>query len=132
MKNEIIIFEEENIKLEVNLQDGTVWLTQKQIAVLFAKDRTVITKHIKNILTDGELDKSNVQKMHIASSDKPVDFYNLDMIISVGYRVKSKRGIQFRIWANKILKEYLLHGYAINQPRLDYLEKIVKVKMRFK
>lgn len=123
LKNEIILFEEAYIKLKVNLQDETVWLTQKQIAVLFAKDRMVITKHINNILTKGKLTKSNVQKMYIANSDKPVEFYNLNMIISVGYRVKSKRGIAFIIWANKILKEYLLHSYVINKPRLDYLEK---------
>ena len=128
MKNEIIIFDDQNVKLEVNLKDETVWLTQEQMGVLFGKDRTVITKHIKNIFNDGELDEnSNVQKMHIANSDKPTTFYNLDVIISVGYRVKSKNGIAFRKWANKILKDYMLKGYAINQKRLDYLEKTVKL-----
>ena len=130
MKNEIIIFEEDDIRLDVNLQDGTVWLTQKQIARLFIKDRSVITKHIKNILTEGELDKSNVQKMHVANSDKPVEFYNLDMIISIGYRVRSRRGITFRVWANKIIKAYLLQGYVINPPRVDYVQKTTKIKYK--
>jgi len=92
----------------------------------------VISRHISNIIKEGELDKSNMQKMHTANSDKPVEFYNLDMIISVGYRVKSTRGIKFRQWANKILKEYLINGYLVNQPRLDYLEKTVKMKVKFK
>ena len=116
MRNEIILFENQNVKLEVNMKDETVWLTQEQMALLFNKDRTVITRHINNIIKDGELDeKSNVQKMHFANSDKLVSLYNLDMIISVGYRVKSKNGIIFRKWANKVLKEYLLKGYAVNQ-----------------
>ena len=128
MKNEIIIFDDQNVKLEVNLKDETVWLTQEQMGVLFGKDRTVITRHIKNIFTDGELEEeSNVQKMHITNSDKPITLYNLDIIISVGYRVKSKNGILFRKWANKILKDYMIKGYAINQKRLDYLEKTVKL-----
>ena len=128
MKNEIILFENQNVKLEVNMQDETVWLTQEQMATLFGKDRTVITKHIKNIFKEKELDiKSNVQKMHFPNSDKPVTLYNLDVIISVGYRVKSQNGIIFRKWANKILKDYMIKGYAINQKRLDYLEKTVKL-----
>ena len=128
MKDEIIIFTDQNIKLEVNMKDETVWLTQEQMGKLFEKDRTVITRHINNIFKDGELDeKSNVQKMHFANSDKPVTLYNLDVIISVGYRVKSKKGIIFRKWANKVLKEYLLKGYAINQKRLEYLEKTVRL-----
>ena len=126
--NEIIIFKNQNVKLEVNMKDETVWLNTEQIAKLFDKDRTVITKHIKNIFAEKELDKeSNVQKMHIPNSDKPVMFYNLDVIISVGYRVKSKVGIEFRKWANKILKDYMIKGYAINQKRLEYLEKTVKL-----
>ena len=126
--NEIILFKNQNVKLEVNMKDETVWLNTEQIAKLFDKDRTVITKHIKNIFTEKELEKeSNVQKMHIPNSDKPVMFYNLDVIISVGYRVKSKVGIEFRKWANKILKDYMIKGYAINQKRLEYLEKTVKL-----
>lgn len=126
--NEIILFENQNVKLEVNMQDETVWLTQEQMSKLFDKDRTVITRHISNIFKDGELEeKGNVQKMHFANSDKPVNLYNLDVIISVGYRVKSKNGIIFRKWANKILKDYLIKGYAINQKRLNYLEKTIKL-----
>lgn len=128
MKNEIIIFENQEVKLEVNMQDETVWLTQAQMAELFGKDRTVITRHINNIFKDEELEeKSNVQKMHIPNSDKPVTLYNLDIIISVGYRVKSSNGIIFRRWANQILKDYMIKGYAVNQKRLDYLEKTVKL-----
>lgn len=128
MKNEVALFEDENIKLEVNMKDDTVWLTQAQMVELFERERTVITKHIGNIFKEAELDeKSNVQKMHIANSDKPVTLYSLDVIISVGYRVKSKRGTEFRRWANKVLKDYMLKGYVINQKRLDYLEKTIKL-----
>ena len=128
MKNEIILFENQDVKLEVNMNGETVWLTQDQMAKLFGKDRTVITRHINNIFKDGELEeKSNVQKMHIANSDKPVSLYSLDVIISIGYRVNSKRGVIFRKWANKVLKDYLLKGYAVNQKRLEYLEKTIKL-----
>ncbi len=128
MKNEIILFENQEIKLEVNMKDETVWLTQAQMAELFGKDRTVITKHINNIFREGEIDEeSNVQKMHFANSDKPINCYSLDVVISVGYRGKSKNGIIFRKWANKILKDYLIKGYAVNQKRLEYLEKTVKL-----
>ena len=136
MKNEIIIFEDTNIKLEVSLQDETVWLTQAQIAQLFDKDRKTITRHIQNIYKQEELFEEEVcsKKEHTANDGKiyAVKYYNLDMIISIGYRVNSKRGIKFRQWANRILKEYLIQGYAMNQPRLDYLEKSVKVKEKFK
>ena len=128
MKNEIVLFENQDVKLEVNMKDETVWLTQEQMAELFGKDRTVITRHINNIFKDGELEeKSNVQKMHFANSDKPVSLYNLDVIIGVGYRVKSKNGVIFRKWANKILKDYLIKGYAVNNKRLEYLEKTIKL-----
>ena len=128
MKNEIVIFENQNVKLEVNMKDETVWLNQMQMAELFDKDRTVITRHINNIFKEGELDKeTNVQKLHIPNSDKPVIFYNLDVIISVGYRVKSKNGVAFRKWANKILKDYLIKGYAVNEKRLKALEKTIEL-----
>ena len=128
MKNEIILFENQDVKLEVNMNGETVWLTQNQMAKLFGKDRTVITRHINNIFKDGELEeKSNVQKMHIANSDKPVSLYSLDVIISIGYRVKSQNGVIFRKLANKVLKDYLLKGYAVNQKRLEYLEKTIKL-----
>ena len=128
MKNEIIIFENQNVKLEVNMKDETVWLTQEQMARLFDRNIGVISRHIKNIFAENELDmESNLQKMQIPNSDKPVSFYSLDVIISVGYRVKSKNGIIFRKWANKILKDYLIKGYAVNQKRLEYLEKTIKL-----
>ena len=128
MNNGIVLFENQNVKLEVNVNDETVWLNAKQMARLFDKERTVITKHINNIFKEGELDReSNVQKMHFANSDKPVTYYNLDVIISVGYRVKSKNGIVFRKWANKVLRDYLIKGYAINNKRLEYLEKTIKL-----
>lgn len=128
MRNEIVLFENQNIKLEVNMQDETVWLTQAQMSELFGRDVGVISRHIKKIFDENELDKeSNLQKMQIANSDKLVNYYSLDVIISVGYRVKSKNGVIFRKWANKILKDYLIKGYAINQGRLEYLEKTIKL-----
>jgi len=127
MKNEIILFENQDIKLEVNMKDETVWLTQAQMAELFGRDVGVISRHIKNVFEEELEEKSNLQKMQIPNSDKPVNFYNLDVIISVGYRVKSQNGIIFRKWANKILKDYLLKGYAVNKKRLEYLEKTVKL-----
>ena len=107
------------IALEVRVQGDTVWLTQPQMAKLFGRERSVVTKHVNNVFTEGELDrKSNVQNMHIASSDKPVALYSLDTIISVGYRVKSKQGTRFRIWATQTLREHLLRGYTLNEKRL--------------
>ena len=132
MKNEIIIFENQNIKLEVNFSDETVWLTAKQIAILFERDYKTIRKHINNALKE-ELDGSTVanfetvQKEGNRDVNRYIEFYNLDMIMSVGYRVKSKNGVIFRRWANKILKEYLIKGYSINQKRLEALEKTVKL-----
>ncbi len=131
MKNEIIIFENQNVKLEVNMKDETVWLTQAQMAELFGKDRRTITRHIQNIYEDGELEQNQVCSFfeHTANDGKiyNTQYYNLDMIISVGYRVKSQNGITFRRWANKILKDYLIKGYAVNEKRLEYLEKTVKL-----
>lgn len=137
MKNEIIIFENQGVKLEVNMKDETVWLNQTQMANLFEKDRTVITKHINNILNSGELLKEEVSakfahttkhgSMPNKTQTKEVIYYNLDMIISVGYRVNSKKGIAFRKWATSVLKDHLLKGYSINQKRLEFLEKKVKL-----
>lgn len=127
MKNEIVIFKNQDVKLEVNMQDETVWLTQAQMAQLFDRDVKTISKHIKNAFEEELDEKSNSQKMRIANSDKPVNIYDLDVIISVGYRVKSKNGVIFRKWANKILKDYMIKGYAINNKRLEYLEKTVKL-----
>ena len=129
MKNEVIIFENQNVKLEVNMKDETVWLSLDQMAELFARDKSVISRHIKNAMKE-ELDDSVVANFATTASDGKVyqvDYYNLDMIISVGYRVKSQNGIIFRKWANKILKDYLLKGYAVNEKRLKYLEKTVQL-----
>lgn len=137
MKNEIIIFENQEVKLEVNLQDETVWLSLEQIATLFGRDRTVITRHINNIFNSQELNKDEVcakiahTTEHGAIEGKTqtreLDYYNLDMIISVGYRVNSKQGVIFRKWATRILKDYLLKGYTVNQKRLEDLEKTIKL-----
>lgn len=127
-KNEIILFENQGVKLEVNLKEETVWITANQMAILFDKDETTIRKHINNVFKDEELSKeNNTQKMRVDGVKQPVPFYSLDVIISVGYRVKSKNGVIFRQWANKVLKEYMLKGYAVNQRRLEYLEKTVKL-----
>lgn len=128
--NEIIVYEpDETIRLDVRLDGDTVWLTQSQMTDLFQRDRTVITRHINNVFSEGELDmKSNVHFLHIPNSDKPVKIYSLNVIISVGYRVKSIRGTQFRIWATNILREYLLRGHVVNT-RLSQLED--KVDRRF-
>jgi prophage maintenance system killer protein len=120
-KGEIVIYRTKDGKaaLEVNLSEETLWLNQGQVSILFDRDRSVITKHLSNIFKSGELDKkSNVQKMHIAGSDKPVVYYNLDVIISLGYRVNSKCGTQFRIWATQVLKDHILKGYSLNEKRL--------------
>ena len=133
MNNELVIFEtkDNDIKLDVPVDRDTVWLTQAQMTELFNVDRTVITRHVNNVFKEHELIKeSNVQKMHIANSDKPVQFYSLEVIISVGYRVKSQRGVEFRQWANKILKQYVIQGYAINEKRLHALEKTVDIQTR--
>lgn len=124
MENEIIIYQpDETIKLDVRFENETVWLTQAQMCELFQRERSVITKHINAIFKENECDhKSNVQNLHIAFSDKPVKIYSLDVIISVGYRVKSLRGVQFRRWATKVLREYLLRGYSLNK-RLDRVEE---------
>ena len=129
MKNEIILFENQNVKLEVNIKDETVWLTQDQMAKLFCKSKSTINEHIKNIYKSSELlEEETMSKFGNSEfSDKPTNYYNLDMIISVGYRVNSKQGIQFRKWSNKVLKEYLIKGYSINKSRLECLEKTVKL-----
>lgn len=118
---QIAIFQAEDgsIRLDVQVEQDTVWLRQEQMGELFGRERSVIMKHIRNVFTEGELnEQSNVQKLHIANSDKPVKTYSLDVIISVGYRVKSQRGTQFRVWASKVLKQYLLQGYALNEHKL--------------
>lgn len=129
MNNEIIIFENQEVKLEVNMKDETVWLTQTQMAQLFGKAVSTINEHIKNIYKENELEENETMTKFGNSefSDKPINYYNLDIIISVGYRVKSQKGILFRKWATSVLKDYMLKGYVVNQKRLDYLEKTVKL-----
>ena len=130
-KGEIVMYQpDETIRLEVRVENETVWLTQAQLSSLFLRERSVITRHINNVFKEGELDKeSNVHYLHIANSDKPVQYYSLDVIISVGYRVKSQNGTRFRKWANGVLKQYLLKGYAINQRLFDIEQKVVEQGM---
>ncbi|MBQ3511976.1 MAG: virulence protein RhuM/Fic/DOC family protein [Bacilli bacterium] len=136
MKNEIILFEDQNVKLEVNMQDETVWLNTQQMSQLFNRDFKTIRKHINNALKEELSNEVVVAKFanttdHGAIKGKTqmhmVEYYNLDMIISVGYRVNSTQGVAFRKWATKVLKDYMLKGYAVNKQRLDYLEKTVKL-----
>ncbi len=127
---EIAIFEAENGEIQVKLEKDTVWLRQEQMAELFGRERSVITRHIGNIFKESELvEKSNVQNMHIANSDKPVKFYNLDVIISVGYRVKSQNGTRFRQWATRLLNEHLVKGYTLNQQRFEQNAKELEVTL---
>ena len=117
---EIFTTQDGQAQLRVALDKDTVWLTQAQLCELFERDQSVISRHVRNVFHEGELlQESNMQKMHIANSDKPVAFYSLDVIISVGYRVKSQRGVQFRQWATQTLKQHLVQGYTLNQKRLQ-------------
>ncbi len=138
--SEIIIYEaaDGSTKIDVRLEDETVWLSQAQMATLFQSERTNITKHINNIFKTNELnEESNVKKLHIANADKPVIFYSLDMIISVGYRVNSQQGVQFRMWATKTIREYIVKGFVLNDDRLagrqtnyfdELLERVRKIR----
>jgi prophage maintenance system killer protein len=129
-RGEIVFYQapDGTVELDVRLERETIWLTQKQMSDLFDTERSVITKHLNNIFASGELDKeSNVQKMHIPGSDKPVAFHALDAVLSVGYRVNSKRGTQFRIWATKLLRDHLLKGYTVNERRLRDLNQAVRL-----
>ncbi len=131
MKDEIVLYQpNEQFQLEVQLKDETVWLSQDQMALLFQRDKSVIARHISNIYSEGELQKeSTVAKFAIVPEKRErlyeVTLYNLDVIISVGYRVKSQRGVQFRQWATKILKDYMLRGYAVNQRLLNIENQLV-------
>ncbi len=127
----MIRFAEDGLSLDVRVdtEAETVWLTQAEMAELFGVDRTRITRHINNVIKDGEVYlESNVRKAHFANADRPVSLYGLDMILSVGYRVNSKRGISFRKWANTVLKQYLIEGYALNEKRLQTLNRTVEVQ----
>ena len=132
--NQLVLFQsnDEKITIPVKIENETVWLSQSQIMELFERDQSVISRHINNAFKE-ELDKeSNMHFLHIPNSDRPVAFYNLDVIISVGYRVKSKRGVEFRKWANSVLKQYILQGYAINEYRMKQLGSTVKLLKRVK
>jgi hypothetical protein len=127
---EIVLYQapDGTVSLDVRVERETIWLTQAQMAELFATERSVVTKHLGNIFRSGELEtESNVQKMHIAGSDRPVSLFNLDVAISVGYRVNSKRGTQFRIWATRLLREHILKGYTVNERRLRELRQAVRL-----
>ncbi len=132
MKNEIIIFDNQEVKLEVNMQDETVWLSLEQMSKLFDRDKSVISRHINKVLKE-ELDESTVaffatvQKEGEREVTRNIEYYNLDVIISVGYKVNSKQGIIFRKWANKVLKDYLIKGYALNEKRLQALNKTIEL-----
>ncbi|MGQ0553484.1 MAG: RhuM family protein [Planctomycetota bacterium] len=118
---ELIVYQAPDgaVQVDVRLDRETVWLTQEQMALLFGRDQSVVARHLKNVFADGELrPESNMQKMHIAPSDKPVSLYSLDVIISVGYRVRSQRGTQFRIWATSTLRQHLLRGFTLHERRL--------------
>ena len=130
--NRIVLFESEDqeVALNVAIEEDTVWLSQAQMTALFERDQSVISRHI-NRAFKAELSKeSNMHFLHIANSDKPIAYYSLDVIISVGYRVKSQRGVEFRRWANSVLKDYILNGYAINDKRLQALEKTVEIQAK--
>ena len=133
MRNEIIIFENQGVKLEVNLGEDTVWLTAEQMSKLFDRDTKTIRKHIANALQEELSNESTVAKFETVQNEgnrtvkRNIEHYNLDMIISVGYRVKSKNGVIFRKWANKVLKDHLIKGYTVNEERLKYLEKTVQL-----
>ena len=134
MENQIVVFKDGALELDVKItpEQDTVWLTQAQISELFQKERTVITKHINNVFKEGELDRNAVcaNFAHTASDGKTynVSYYSLDVIISVGYRVKSQRGIAFRRWASGVLKQYLLAGYAVNEKRLAAMNKVIQIQ----
>ena len=133
MNNDIVLFEtkDKEIKLSVSVDNDTVWLSANQMALLFDRDEKTIRKHINNVFNENELDRTNnTQKMRVVGVKQKVPFYTLDVIISVGYRVKSQRGTEFRQWANGVLKQYIIQGYAINEKRLQALEKTVEIQTK--
>ena len=132
MKNEVIIFEQDNLSLEVTVspEEETVWLTQKQIGQLFNVKQSTLSEHISNILSSGELDETSIGFSDKSTGGRKAKIYNLDMILSVGYRVNSKKGIVFRKWANKVLKDYLIKGYAVNEKRLETLNKTIEIQSK--
>ncbi len=132
-RNEIVLFETEDrsISLSVEIKDETVWLSVSQMAQLFDREESNIRRHILNVFKENEIDENNnVHFLHVNNVKKPVPFYSLDVIISVGYRVKSNRGVEFRRWANSVLKQYILHGYAVNQKRIHQLGEVIRLMKR--
>ena len=131
--NELVIFEtgDKSIVLPVAMKEETVWLSANQMSLLFERDEKTIRKHINNVFIEDEVDKmNNTQKMRVVGVKQLVPFYSLDVIISVGYRVKSQRGVEFRRWANNVLKQYILQGYAVNQNRIKQLGEVIRVMKR--
>lgn len=132
-ENEIVIFEtaDKSIFLPVSVESDMVWLSANQMAVLFERDEKTIRKHINNVFAEKEVEKeNNTQKMRVDGVKQPVPFYTLDVIISVGYRVKSQRGVEFRRWANSVLKDYIIKGYAVNHNRMNQLNEVIRVMRR--
>lgn len=136
LMNELVLFEAQDgsVKLNVTIAEETVWLTQAQMVQLFDVSKQNISLHINNCFREGELDKTSVVKESLttASDGKKyrIKYYNLDVIISVGYRVKSKRGVEFRRWANSVLKEYIIKGYSVNHNRMNQLNEVIRVMKR--
>ena len=132
-EKEIVLFETEDkkIMLPVEVKDETVWLSVSQMAQLFGREESNIRKHVLNVFNENEVDENNnVHFLHVNNVKKPVPFYSLDVIISVGYRVKSNRGVEFRRWANSVLKQYILQGYAVNQRRIQQLGEVIRIMKR--
>lgn len=132
-EKEIVLFETEDkrVSFPVEVRNETVWLSANQMASLFERDEKTIRKHVNNVFNEGEVDKeNNTQKMRVVGVTQLVPFYSLDVIISVGYRVKSKRGVEFRRWANSVLKQYILQGYAVNQRRIQQLGEVIRIMKR--
>lgn len=132
-KTEIVLFEtkDKSVSLSVEVKNETVWLSVSQMAILFDREESNIRRHVLNVFKESEVEENNnVQKMHVNNVKKPVPFYSLDVIISVGYRVKSNRGVEFRRWANSVLKQYILQGYAINQKRIQQLGEVIRIMKR--
>lgn len=130
---EIVLFEtaDKSIHLPVSIENDTVWLSANQMALLFERDEKTIRKHINYVFADEELQKeNNTQKLRVDGVKQPVPFYTIDVIIYVGYRVKSRRGVEFRRWANRILKDYIIKGYAVNHNRMNQLNEVIRVMKR--
>lgn len=137
-KNEIILYEtsDHSVKLNVNTDGDTVWLSMDQLTDLFERDKSTISRHIRNVFKEGELERAaTVAKFATVQTEgdreitRYIEYYNLDVIISVGYRVKSQRGVEFRKWANKILKDYIINGYAVNNKRIEQIGEVIRIML---